>query len=236
MFRNMRAVNLMIYKVNELFTTIQGEGSFTGHPAVFVRLQGCDVGCGFCDTKQSWDDKDQKYVVDAKDVFGKGLVQSEQEKLLWGNVSLDAIVNYVNEQVNVKLVVITGGEPCLQDILPLIEAIEDTNRTVQIETSGTEPVRCTDKTWVTVSPKIDIGNMKPMVSQAVMRANEIKYVCGAIAHLKKLDALLEQYKVNAKIYLQPLSILPKATKICVDEAIKRGWLVSIQTHKYINVR
>ena len=229
--------NKLYYKVNEVFTTIQGEGSFAGHPAVFIRLQGCDVGCGFCDTKQTWDDKEESYLLEnSNDVFKKVQNQNETEKQLWGNVHISELMSYVCQQLNVGLVVITGGEPCLQNISPLIDAIEETGRTVQIETSGTEIVKCNDKTWVTVSPKIEIGNMKPIVPQAIERANEIKYVCGAIQHLEKLDALIMQYKPTAKIYLQPLSILPKATEICVSEAIKRGWLVSIQTHKYINIR
>ncbi len=226
----------MLYKINEVFTTIQCEGRYAGHPAVFIRTQGCDVGCGFCDTKHTWDDTEESFIVNDDQVFNKGAVQSEQEKQLWGNVHLATLLSYVCKQVNVSLVVITGGEPCLQNLMPLIIAIEETGRTVQIETSGTEKVNCTNKTWVTVSPKIEIGNMKPMVMQAVERANEIKYVCGAEKHLEKLDALLEKLKTKPLIYLQPLSALPKATEICIATAIKRGYLLSIQAHKYINIR
>jgi 7-carboxy-7-deazaguanine synthase len=229
-------VSNLKYKVNEVFTTIQGEGRFTGHPAVFIRLQGCDVGCGFCDTKYTWDDKEDAFTVSPDEIFAKTLTQTEEQKLTWAFMTLEQLFDYVETQKNVKLVVITGGEPCLQVIHPLIEALEATHRVVQIETSGTEPVDCTDKTWVTVSPKIQIGNMKPIISQAIERANEIKFVCGAEAHLAKLDELLATHKTTARIYLQPLSILPKATQLCVDVAIKRGWHVSIQTHKYINVR
>lgn len=224
------------YAVNEIFTTIQGEGSFTGFPAVFIRLQGCDVGCGFCDTKQTWDDKEEAYLIMDDEVFAKQINQSEQEKQLWGYIHLSTIMSYICTQYNVGLVVITGGEPCLQDILPLIEAIEEIGRKVQIETSGTEIVKCTDKTWVTVSPKIEIGNMKPIIIQAIRRADEIKFVCGAEKQLEKLEMILLESREKVPIYLQPLSTLPKATQLCVDQAIKRGWRVSIQTHKYINIR
>lgn len=223
----------MIYKINEIFTTIQSEGTHTGTPSIFIRFQGCDVGCGFCDTKFTWEENEQD-----ETIFPNMLKKEESGSPKWAWADVPTIVHQASLYPYIKHVVMTGGEPCMQQIRPLIIALEQTDRTVQIETSGTEVVDCTDDTWVTLSPKIKIGKMKPIIRQAVQRANEIKYVIGAESHIKKLDELLEEVPINKQIpiYLQPMSQLPKATQACIKLCMQRNWKLSIQTHKYIEIR
>lgn len=224
---------MLKYKINEIFTTIQCEGHFAGTPSIFIRFQGCDVGCGFCDTKFTWaeDEVDKLNLTEI-------LLKDDSGNKSWAECSIENIIEHVMQLPNVKHLTLTGGEPCLQDLLPLITALEAIDKTVQIETSGTEIVNCTEKTWVTLSPKIEIGNMKPMLAQPILRANEIKYVVGAINHVKKLDEMLKKVpiKKDVPIYLQPMSQLSKATEVCIRLCIDRGWKLSLQTHKYIDIR
>lgn len=223
----------MNYLVNEIFNTFQCEGTFAGVPAVFIRLQGCDVGCGFCDTKYTWDKKEEDRVI-----YSKLMKKEESGTPDWTTVNTETILGYLWLYPKIRHVVLTGGEPCLQDIYELIEMIERTGRTVQIETSGTEIVNCTYKTFVTLSPKIEIGNMKPMLAQPILRADEIKYVVGAESHIKKLDQMLLNVPVDKSvpIYLQPMSQLPKATEACMKLCMERGWKLSLQMHKYVAIR
>lgn len=223
----------MNYLVNEIFNTFQCEGTFAGVPSIFIRLQGCDVGCGFCDTKYTWETKEEDKVI-----YSKLMGKEESGTPDWATVNTETILGYLWLYPNIRHVVLTGGEPCLQDILELVDLIERTGRTVQIETSGTEIVNCTYKTFVTLSPKIKIGNMKPIVHQALEAASEIKFVIGAESHIKKLDEMFEEFKFkkNIPIYLQPMSQLPKATEACMKLCMERGWKLSLQMHKYVAIR
>ena len=139
------------YTLNEMFHTIQGEGAWQGTPATFIRLQGCNVGCSWCDTKSTW---------------GKG---EGSEKL-----TADQIVD---KGIYHKHVVITGGEPTLYNLAPLVTALRRNNPLayVQLETSGQNKV--TDGagfSWITCSPKSVLGfvihpELRPFV-------NELKFV------------------------------------------------------------
>lgn len=201
----------MNYQVNEIFASIQGEAAFAGRPCVFIRLQGCGVGCPWCDTKDTWD-------------------ASEGSQL-----SIDEIVQTVfNLMPRCAHVVLTGGEPLEQDIIPLVKALQNMKLYVQIETSGTaiipEHIRTT--CWVTLSPKI--GMKKPFIVQNLKRCREIKFCIGKESDIEKLTTLLTDGPYPG-IYLQPLSMNPKSTKACVDLAMAHGYAVSVQTHKYLGL-
>lgn len=130
----------------------------------------------------------------------------------------------------------TGGEPCLFDLAPLCDLLEKQGRTVQIETSGTEPIGSISKTvWVTVSPKIDQAGGRKVLPEALARANEIKM---AVATQKEIDQLRNclSHAPEALIYLQPISQGVEATKLCVETAMANDWRVSVQVHKYLAVR
>ncbi|MCL9776704.1 7-carboxy-7-deazaguanine synthase QueE [Vibrio methylphosphonaticus] len=225
-------MNNMQYKINEMFETIQGEGIYTGVPAVFVRLQGCNVGCAWCDTKQTWlaEKEDER-------TFGEVIVKQGDDPTWYSASAKDVIAQYQALGYNAKHIVITGGEPCEFDLLPLTQAFESIGCQCQIETSGTAPISVTDKTWVTVSPKVAMKGKLPVRSSALERANEIKHPVATQKNIDQLDELLlgVTLKPNVVIALQPISQKLRATELCIEVCIQRNWRLSVQTHKYLSI-
>lgn len=219
----------MTLPVNELFETIQGEATWTGTPSVFIRLQGCDVGCPWCDTKHTW--KLEGAVIPLSVVAGK-----QVDSATYAQAAPWELAEWCAPRS--KHVVITGGEPCVNDLTELTTMLIKMGKTVQIETSGTEPVRVHNATWVTVSPKMFMPGGRELVAQALERADEIKFPVGRPSDVERLSGLVTRYPGLAvkPIWLQPLSQNSKATALCVQEAIARQWRVSIQTHKTMGVR
>lgn len=223
---------MMNYKVNEMFQTIQGEGVFTGVPAVFIRLQVCPVGCSWCDTKQTWsaEDEDQRTF--------EHIIAKQGDSPTWALADAEAIVrHYQRLNYTAKHIVITGGEPCLYDLRPLTTAFEALGCQCQIETSGTSEVLTSDSTWVTVSPKIAMKGKLPVLPSAMSRANEIKHPVGTVKDIEQLETLLSGVVLssNVTIALQPISQKPRATELCINTCIKNNWRLSIQTHKYLSI-
>ena len=179
------------YKINELFETIQGEGSYTGQPSIFIRLQGCPVGCSWCDTKHTWEIKlDQQ--VDSADMLSKA-----QESESWSALTPQQILDVFNEQgFKAKHIVITGGEPCMVDLRPLCETLERAGYSCQIETSGTFEILTTENCWVTVSPKVNMKGGYPILSRAMQRANEIKHPVATEQHVDDLKSLLAEHQIS----------------------------------------
>ncbi|WP_286232526.1 7-carboxy-7-deazaguanine synthase QueE [Thalassotalea sediminis] len=219
------------YKINELFETIQGEGSFTGQPSIFLRIQGCPVGCAWCDTKHTWDIE----VVDQ--VTPNEMVNKQEESKAWANLSEQDILEIFSQQgFNARHVVITGGEPCMVDLTPLCKLLESKGYSTQIETSGTFEIKTTESCWVTVSPKINMKGGYPVLKSALDRANEIKHPVATDAHVMDLKALLSQHNIVDKpIYLQPISQKQRATELAINTCIENNWRLSIQVHKYIGI-
>ncbi|WP_367986485.1 7-carboxy-7-deazaguanine synthase QueE [Vibrio sp. NTOU-M3] len=215
-----------------MFETIQGEGVFTGVPAVFVRLQECPVGCAWCDTKQTWDatPQDERSV---EEVLTKTI-----DTPTWCRMSAEDIIEqYRQLGFNANHIVITGGEPCIYDLRALTSAFEAIGCYCQIETSGTYEIQATDSTWVTVSPKVAMKGKLPVLDIALQRANEIKHPVATDKDIEQLDVLIQRANVSEKttIALQPISQKPRATQLCIDTCIKRNWRLSIQTHKYLSI-
>jgi 7-carboxy-7-deazaguanine synthase len=226
--------------VNEVFETIQGEGSFTGTPSIFVRLQGCPVGCSWCDTKHTWD------VLDTDKVSSDIIMMEQNESTRYFSTSEEALFTLFKSQgYSAKHLVITGGEPCMFDLSLLTSMAIENGFSAQIETSGTFEIKCHAKTWVTVSPKINMKAGMPVLTQAMMRANEIKHPIAMQKHIDELDGLLLQVTKDAEgqnesfecpmIYLQPISQQNRATELAISTCIKRNWRLSVQLHKYIGV-
>ncbi len=221
-----------MYKINEMFETIQGEGVFTGVPAVFVRLQVCPVGCAWCDTKQTWE-----ALPEDETTLGDIMVKT-QDSPTWSPIDAQGIVDeYQKQGYTAKHIVITGGEPCIYDLRPLTEAFESIGCQCQIETSGTSEVHASKNTWVTVSPKVAMKGKLPVLTSALERANEIKHPVGTIKDIEHLDGLLEGAKISEDVIvaLQPISQKERATQLCIDTCIERNWRLSIQTHKYLSI-
>ena len=215
--------------VNEIFDTMQGEAFHTGSPAIFVRLQGCPIGCPWCDTKHTWD------VLPENAVPQKVMMLKEQDSPQYTNMTALEIADYC-KTLPTRMVVITGGEPCLYDLMPLTNQLIQAGKQVQIETSGTHEVKCNPYTWVTVSPKLNMPGGYQMNAEALNRANEIKYPVGKPQDIENLKELLLKHKLGKMVWLQPLSQSKKATELCIEAAREYGWRVSIQTHKFLGVR
>ncbi|KHN52357.1 7-carboxy-7-deazaguanine synthase QueE [Pectobacterium fontis] len=222
----------MQYPINEMFQTLQGEGYFTGVPAVFVRLQGCPVGCSWCDTKHTWDK-----LAERETSLDQVLVKT-QESDAWGAASVDDILAQMAQQgYTARHIVITGGEPCIHDLAPLTLQLEQQGFSCQIETSGTHEVRCSPKTWVTVSPKVNMRGGMKVLDQALQRADEVKHPVARERDIDALDALLARLDDDKPriVALQPISQKEEATKLCIATCIARNWRLSMQTHKYLNI-
>ena len=222
----------MHYPINEIFQTIQGEGVFTGVPAIFVRLQGCPVGCPWCDTRHTW-------VVDpAREVGRREVLDRSNESDGWSKMSTEEILgSFETLGYRARHVVLTGGEPCLYDLHELSSALLAAGYQVQIETSGTSEILTHGQTWVTVSPKIGMKGGLPVLVSALARANEIKHPVATERHVEELDTLLAtaSLRENVVIALQPISQKPRATQLAMATCIARNWRLSIQTHKYLDI-
>lgn len=219
-------------KINEMFETIQGEGAHTGVPAVFVRLQGCPVGCPWCDTKHTWT-LDEALVTTADRVLSK-----DAESETHFATDAEGLLALFDQQGYVaKHIVITGGEPCMYDLRELTTQLHARGYTSQIETSGTYEVLCHQDTWVTVSPKVDMKGGFDVLTSALQRANEIKHPVAMEKHIEELDALLARLDdiSHVQVCLQPISQQARATALAVKTCIQRNWRLSLQTHKYIGI-
>ena len=109
----------------------------------------------------------------------------------WGAGSAEDLLAIIGRQGwTARHVVITGGEPCIHDLMPLTELLEKNGYSCQIETSGTHEVRCSHSTWVTVSPKVNMRGGYDVLSQALERADEIKHPVGRVRDIEALDELL----------------------------------------------
>lgn len=208
-------------RVREIFPTIQGEGRWSGAPSIFVRLQGCDVGCPWCDTKESWD-------FGAPDIL----------VALPGRVLVDYLVKHYGAKPSIHHIVITGGEPAAYDLVEATTALCTRGFAVSLETSGTYPIRVNDEVWVTVSPKWDMPGGRKVRDDALYRANELKVVVGKAADVDRaMDTWTHGQRANGcQLYLQPLSQSSKATEICVAACLDTGAHLSPQTHKYLGLQ
>jgi 7-carboxy-7-deazaguanine synthase len=215
--------------VNEIFATIQGEATWTGTPSVFIRLQGCPVGCPWCDTKHTWPEGRER---DRKPP-GE-LLEKIDPAPSWAAMTPDRIVATA-AGMGPRHFVLTGGEPLVQDVGELCRLLLELG-TVQIETSGTIERSVPADVWLTVSPKVGMPGGLQVQPSMLAEADEVKMPVGSAADLEHLDELLELGQVSGEVWLQPLSQDPTATELCVATCMARGWRLSIQTHKFAGLR
>ncbi len=193
--------------VMEAFYTLQGEGYHQGKAAYFIRLGGCDVGCTWCDVKESWD-------ADAH-----------------ARLSIDAIVAGAAAHP-ARLAVVTGGEPLLHDLQELTGALHTAGFHTNIETSGSSPLSG-DWDWICLSPK----KFKAPLPELVPKADELKVIVFNKSDFAWAEQYAAQASPDCKLYLQPeWSRAATMTPLIVDyiKAHPR-WELSLQLHKYINV-
>ena len=219
--------------LNEIFESIQGEGSFTGAPSIFVRLQGCPVGCAWCDTKHSW------YLDEQHKKSFDEVVAKTADGDSWCDTTVAQLVEYLLHY-QARHVVISGGEPCLYDLIELTCELEKNGFSCQLETSGTFEIKVSDNCHVTVSPKVAMKGGFEILDQALIRADEIKHPVAMTRHIEELDLLLARLTsaqlAKKKIYLQPISQQKRATDLAIATCIERNWWLSIQTHKYLAIQ
>ena len=210
--------------INEYFVTIQGEAEFTGTPSLFIRVQGCPVGCHWCDTKHTWE-VDPQFKVES--VSTK--IEDSETYQEMNTADLLKLIGYAK----VKHIVFTGGEPALYDLKEISSTLIDLGYSVQLETSGTHEIEIDPRAWVTVSPKFNMKGGFEVLKSCLERANEIKMPIGKKSDLDKVMPLTAFGK---RIWLQPLSQNNSATKLCIEAAIEHNFGLSVQTHKYLDIR
>ncbi len=195
------------YPLMEAFTTLQGEGKFTGTPAYFIRLAGCDVGCSWCDVKESWPADE------------------------YPNLTTDEIVKGALDS-GLKTVVITGGEPCMYDLSELTQTLKSEGINVHLETSGAHPIIGAFD-WITLSPK----KFKPCLKSSFDVADELKVIVVNRHDLVWAQEQAEQVGSNTLLYLQPeWSKKEKVQGMMAEFVADSNWLLSEQTHKYLGIR
>ncbi|MCV2885615.1 7-carboxy-7-deazaguanine synthase QueE [Aestuariibacter sp. AA17] len=225
-------VEQQVYKINEVFESLQGEGAHTGVPAIFVRLQGCPVGCSWCDTKHTWE------VNPEKEQSSQKVLSKTKESDCWFSATSESLLSLFSQQeYTAKTVILTGGEPCMYDLNDVSRVLIDAGYAVNVETSGTFDVMVDSRAWVTVSPKVNMRGGYEVLDSALNRADEIKHPIAMEKHIEELDLLLARLNSdrNPLIYLQPISQQKRATELAVETCIKRNWRLSLQTHKYIGI-
>jgi 7-carboxy-7-deazaguanine synthase len=218
-----------VLRVNEIFPTIQGEGCWTGMPATFIRLQGCPVGCSWCDTKHTWPKGNESRRITIPQLLGK-----VDAAPTWAEMSPDEVLAAV-APMTPRHFVITGGEPLAQNIWILTAQLQ-TLGSVQVETSGTHAVHVAPGTWVTVSPKMSMAGGLEVLPKALSEASEIKMPVEGQPDIDNLLGLLEGREPRGPVWLQPVSQGDYATQLCVEACMKHRWRLSLQTHKYAGMR
>jgi len=195
------------YPVMEHFYTIQGEGFYTGKSAYFIRLGGCDVGCVWCDVKDSWDASKHPM-----------LTVAELLKIV--------------KDTHARLCVITGGEPAMYDLSPLVDALKDSGIQVNIETSGAYPIQG-ELDWVCLSPK----KFKFPIQKSLYQADEFKAVVYHPSDIQWAESFVKDLKPGCRLYLQPEWSKSETVLPIIIEYVKKHpeWQISLQTHKFLNI-
>ena len=196
-----------ILPLMEAFYTIQGEGYHQGKAAYFIRLGGCDVGCHWCDVKESWNANDHPPV---------------------------AVAEIVRKATKypARLAVITGGEPLMYNLAPLTSALHQAGFKINIETSGAHSYNG-DIDWICFSPK----KFKEPNDEFYQIAHELKVVIYHHKDFEWAEAHAAQMHNNCQFFLQPEWSKQESMLPNIIEYVKKNprWQISLQTHKYMNV-
>jgi organic radical activating enzyme len=191
----------------EEFYSLQGEGFHTGKAAYFLRIGGCDVGCSFCDVKESWDKNSHPLT------------------------SVNEMVKHVLEY-KADTVVVTGGEPCLYNLNYLCEQLGKHHILRHIETSGSEPLSGAWD-WICFSPK----NGTIIQPEFYRQASELKMIIRTEDDFAWAEYNASKMNADCILYLQPeWSQVKTITLVIVDYILKNPkWKISLQSHKYIKI-
>ena len=195
------------YPVMEHFYTLQGEGYHQGRAAYFIRLAGCDVGCVWCDVKDSWE-ADKHPVLSVAELLE--LVRASKT----------------------KIVVITGGEPLMHNLEGLTSALHENGYQVHIETSGAWPLSG-DLDWICLSPK----KFKAPLETVIPLAHELKVVVFNASDFVWAEKYAALVNPGCRLFLQPEWGKSAEVTPLIINYIKENpqWEFSLQMHKYIHV-
>ena len=201
------AIQTVTYPIVETFHSVQGEGYWTGVNAFFIRLGGCDVHCPWCDTKHSW---------------------NPQRHPQQSTVELATAAKAANPAI----VIITGGEPLMHDLLPLTSALQESGLQVHLETSGAHPFSG-HFDWVTFSPK----QFKAPHSSIYDRASELKVVVTNEYDLKWAEQQAALVLKSTLRYLQPEWNSPDSKSLIFEYILQHPqWRISLQSHKMLEIQ
>ncbi len=196
-----------MYRINEIFYSLQGEGFHTGTPAVFVRFSGCNLRCAFCDTQHQAGEK----------------------------LSLQDIVDEVNKYPNAPLLVLTGGEPSLFiDEAFVAELKQKTGKKIAIETNGTRPLP-SNLDWVTFSPKtaFDGGGLEPCV---LTHCDELKVVWLG-QDLAQYDEIQANYRFLQPCFVEDMEQRAGNMQACIEAVkTYPNWRLSLQIHRVLQIQ
>ena len=203
----MTKLQTLEYPLMEAFYTLQGEGYYTGKAAYFIRLAGCDVGCHWCDVKESWD---------------AGLHKIETSE----NIVKLALENPTH------FCVITGGEPMMYDITTLTEKLIAEGFELAVETSGAYALSGSWH-WICLSPK----KFKAPKEEFYEVANELKVIIFNQSDFKWAEEHAAKVNKNCKLYLQVEWSKREELTPSLIEYVKQNpqWRISVQTHKYLDI-
>ncbi len=191
----------------EDFYSIQGEGFHTGKPAYFIRLGGCDVGCRWCDAKNTWNPK------------------------LYPPVEITSIVERATSCA-AKAIVITGGEPLKYPLTPLTNALKNNGLKIFLETSGSQPFSGYFD-WVCLSPK----RQQPPLAESYWHADELKVIIERSADFEWAEQNKAKVGRECMLFMQPEWSVSERMMPEIVEYVKAHpeWNISIQTHKYMHI-
>lgn len=191
----------------ESFYTIQGEGKYSGTAAYFIRLGGCKIGCHWCDVKESWDE------------------------FAHPKLSTQEIIEQIPPEV--KLVVITGGEPCIYDLKELTSALKSKGIQINLETSGAYEIKG-DFDWICLSPK----KRKLPIESTLKQAHELKVIIFNNDDFTFAEKYATLVNKECKKYLQvEWSKRDKLQNKTIEYVMQNpNWKISTQTHKYLDIR
>ena len=191
----------------EDFYTIQGEGFYQGSAAYFIRLGGCDVGCVWCDVKESWDASAHPLV------------------------SVTEMTRRAKDS-GAEIVVITGGEPVMYDLTELTGTLKASGLRTHLETSGAYPITGTWD-WICFSPK----KFKLPHDSVLEKANELKVIVYNKTDFAWGEEFAPKVNNDCQLFLQPEWSKEKEVLPLIIEYVKANprWQVSLQVHKYMNI-
>lgn len=201
--------------VMESFYTLQGEGFHQGKAAYFIRLGGCDVGCSWCDVKESWDPSVHPGF-SVKEIVQKALKN----------------LSHLSGSSQKNIAIVTGGEPLMQDCTDLTQQLQQAGFCTHLESSGAHPLSGRWD-WICLSPK----KFKAPLPQIMPLANELKIVVHNRSDFQWAETYASKVSAQCKLFLQPEWERSSQMTPLIIDYIKAHpkWNFSLQLHKYIHV-